>query len=73
MLAENEKRLLRKAKELNGELVSAASKVGAALKLSDADQATIGALKREIEKAWKVVEGGQEKVGLTYTLEAPKP
>ena len=36
--------------------------VSAAVKLSDADQATIGALKREIEKAWKAVEGGQEKV-----------
>ena len=44
-----------------------AAQVDTALKLSDVDTATIGALKREIEKAWKVVEGSQEKVRCSCT------
>ena len=41
--------------------MSSAGKVGAALKISEADQATIVALRREIEKAWKVVKDSQDK------------
>ena len=59
--AENEKRLQKKFKELNAELVSSAGKVGAALKISEADQATIAGLRREAEKAWKVVKDSQDK------------
>ncbi len=58
---ENEKRLQKRFKELNAELVSSAGKVGAALKISEADQVTIAALRREIEKAWKVVKDSQDK------------
>ena len=59
--AENEKRLQKRFKELNAELVSSAGKVGAALKISEADQVTIAALRCEIEKAWKVVKDSQDK------------
>jgi len=58
---ENEKRLIRRVKELGAEIVSNAAKVKTALKLSQEDQATISALKREIEKAWKMVDAAHDK------------
>ena len=48
---ESEKRLIKKCRELNGEIISNAAKVQTALKLSQEDQNTIASLKREIEKA----------------------
>lgn len=39
-----------------------AAKVQTALKLSEEDQQTIVALKKEIEKAWKTVDASHEKV-----------
>ena len=60
---ESEKRLIKKCKELNSEIVQNAAKVQTALKLSQDDQHTIGALKKEIEKAWKMVEASHEKEG----------
>lgn len=39
-----------------------AAKVQTALKLSEEDQQTIVALKKEIEKAWKMVDSSHEKV-----------
>lgn len=39
-----------------------AAKVQTALKLSEEDQQTIVALKKEIEKAWKMVDASHEKV-----------
>jgi len=58
---ESEKRLMQKCRELNGEIVANAAKVSTALKLSQEDQNTIVALKKEIEKAWKMVDGAHEK------------
>jgi len=58
---ESEKRLIKKCRELNTEIVSNASKVQTALKLSQEDQNTIASLKREIEKAWKMVDASHEK------------
>eukprot|EP00965_Chrysotila_dentata_P235702 6200913-Pleurochrysis_carterae.AAC.2 len=43
---ESEKRLIKKCRELNSEIVSNAAKVQTALKLSQGDQNTIGSLKR---------------------------
>ncbi len=43
---ENEKRLMSKCRELNAEIVSTSTKVAAALKLSQEDEATITSLKR---------------------------
>merc|ERR1719248_252823 len=58
---ESEKHLIKKCRELNAEIVSNAVKVQTALKLSQEDQATITALKKEIERAWKMVEASHEK------------
>jgi AraC-like DNA-binding protein len=41
--------------------VANAAKVQTALKLNEEDQGTIGALKKEIEKAWKLVDASHEK------------
>merc|ERR1719460_1066345 len=58
---ESEKRLIKKCRELNSEIVSNAAKVQTALKLSQEDQNSIASLKREIEKAWKMVDSAHEK------------
>merc|ERR1719163_1963094 len=58
---ESEKRLIKKCRELNQEIVSNAAKVQTALNLSKEDQATIANLKKEIERAWKMVEASHEK------------
>uniref|UniRef100_A0A0K6S8L3 Cilia- and flagella-associated protein 58 central coiled coil domain-containing protein n=1 Tax=Chromera velia CCMP2878 TaxID=1169474 RepID=A0A0K6S8L3_9ALVE len=58
---ESERRLIKKCRELNAEIVTNAAKVQTALKLSQEDQATISALKKEIERAWKMVEASHEK------------
>ncbi|EQC26211.1 hypothetical protein SDRG_15947 [Saprolegnia diclina VS20] len=56
-----EKKLIKKCRELNGEIVNNAAKVQTALKLSQEDQATIASLKKEMEKAWKMVDASHEK------------
>ncbi|KAM6443368.1 cilia- and flagella-associated protein 58 [Liasis olivaceus] len=58
---ENEKRLMAKCRELNAEIVVNSAKVATALKLSQDDQTTIASLKREIEKAWKMVDAAYDK------------
>ncbi|XP_062390112.1 cilia- and flagella-associated protein 58 [Sardina pilchardus] len=58
---ESEKRLMTKCRELNGEIVANAAKVATALKLSQEDQTTITSLKKEIEKAWKMVDTAHDK------------
>ncbi|CAM9549325.1 unnamed protein product, partial [Choristocarpus tenellus] len=58
---EQEKRLIKKCRELNGEIVNNAAKVQTALKLSQEDQTTIGSLRKEIEKAWTMVDVAHEK------------
>ncbi|XP_068113940.1 cilia- and flagella-associated protein 58 [Hyperolius riggenbachi] len=58
---ENEKRLMGKCRELNAEIVANSAKVATALKLSQEDQSTITSLKKEIEKAWKMVDTAYEK------------
>lgn len=58
---ESEKRLIKKCRELNQEIVSNSTKVQTALTLSKEDQTTIANLKKEIERAWKMVEASHEK------------
>eukprot|EP00929_Paragymnodinium_shiwhaense_P006828 TRINITY_DN110793_c0_g1_i1.p1 TRINITY_DN110793_c0_g1~~TRINITY_DN110793_c0_g1_i1.p1 ORF type:complete len:868 (+),score=396.96 TRINITY_DN110793_c0_g1_i1:155-2758(+) len=58
---ESEKSLIKKCRELNTEIVQNAVKVSTALKLSQEDQSTITALKREIDRAWRMVETSHEK------------
>lgn len=52
---------MKKCRELNAEIVANAAKVQTALKLSEEDQMTIRSLKKEIEKAWKMVDASHEK------------
>ncbi|XP_033833674.1 cilia- and flagella-associated protein 58 [Periophthalmus magnuspinnatus] len=58
---DNERRLMSKCRELNAEIVSSSSKVSAALKLSQEDENTIASLKKELDKAWKMVDAAHEK------------
>eukprot|EP01086_Lenisia_limosa_P012042 TRINITY_DN3928_c0_g1_i1.p1 TRINITY_DN3928_c0_g1~~TRINITY_DN3928_c0_g1_i1.p1 ORF type:complete len:819 (-),score=286.88 TRINITY_DN3928_c0_g1_i1:260-2716(-) len=58
---ESEKRLMKKCRDLNQEIVSNAAKVQTALKFNQEDQNTINSLKKEIEKAWKMVDASHEK------------
>lgn len=58
---DSEKRLMQKCRELNAEMVANSAKVSTALKLTQEDQATIASLKKEIEKAWKMVDAAHEK------------
>ncbi|XP_068187756.1 cilia- and flagella-associated protein 58 [Antennarius striatus] len=58
---ENERRLMSKCRELNAEIVSTSTKVAAALKLSQEDETTIASLKRELDKAWKMVDTAHDK------------
>jgi hypothetical protein len=57
----NEQSLVKKCKDLTSELTSNAAKVQAALRLSQADRGSITALKKEVKKAWKMVEAAGEK------------
>eukprot|EP01013_Petalomonas_cantuscygni_P022822 TRINITY_DN44143_c0_g1_i1.p1 TRINITY_DN44143_c0_g1~~TRINITY_DN44143_c0_g1_i1.p1 ORF type:complete len:881 (+),score=280.53 TRINITY_DN44143_c0_g1_i1:168-2810(+) len=58
---ESEKRLIKKCQDLSAEIVANAQKVQTALKLSQEDQGTILSMKKEIEKAWKMVDAAHEK------------
>jgi chromosome segregation ATPase len=58
---ESEKRLMQKCRELNAEIVANSAKVSTALKLSQEDHATIANLKKEIEKAWGMVDQAHTK------------
>lgn len=62
--ADNEKRLDRKCRELEEELVQSTAKMAAALKLSADDGGAVLSLRKDLEKAWKLVDAGQEKVHL---------
>lgn len=53
---DSEKRLMAKCRELNADIVANAAKMQTALKLSQEDQASIASLKKEIDKAWKMLE-----------------
>ena len=55
-------------KELNGEIVGNAAKVQTALRLSEEDQTTIVTLKKEVEKAWKLVDASHEKVSPALSM-----
>ncbi|XP_071792879.1 cilia- and flagella-associated protein 58-like [Asterias amurensis] len=58
---DSEKRLMTKCRELNSEIVANSAKVSTALRLSQEDQTTIAQLKKEIERAWKMVDASHEK------------
>jgi chromosome segregation ATPase len=58
---EQEKRLVKKCRELNSEIVNNQSKIKTAVRLSQEDQKTIADLQKEMEKTWKLVYQSQEK------------
>ena len=58
---EQEKRLVKTCRELNTEIVNNAAKVQTALKYSQEDESTIASLRKEIEKAWAMVDISHEK------------
>ena len=58
---ESEKRLVKRCKELNETIVGNATRVKAALRLTTEDSSTISLLKKEVEKAWKLVETAKDK------------
>ena len=58
---ESEKRLVKRCKELNETIVSNATRVKAALRLTQEDSSTISLLKKEVDRAWKLVETAKER------------
>lgn len=58
---DSEKKLIKKARELNNEIIANAMKVQTALTLSQEDAEMIAQLKAEIERAWSMVEASYEK------------
>eukprot|EP00842_Homolaphlyctis_polyrhiza_P005027 jgi/Hompol1/5525/HPOL_001291-RA len=66
----NEKSLIKKCRELTAELSANASKVQAALKLSQNDRSTIASLRKEVKKAWKMVEAASDKESRAKDLAA---
>jgi chromosome segregation ATPase len=58
---ESEKRLVKRCKELNENILQNAARVKGAIKLTQEDSNTIAVLRREIEKCWKLVEAAKQK------------
>eukprot|EP01116_Phalansterium_solitarium_P023261 TRINITY_DN805_c0_g1_i2.p1 TRINITY_DN805_c0_g1~~TRINITY_DN805_c0_g1_i2.p1 ORF type:complete len:893 (+),score=388.33 TRINITY_DN805_c0_g1_i2:142-2820(+) len=58
---DSEKKLIKRCREMNAEIITNASKVQTALKLSQDDHKTIGALKKEVDKAWRMVDLSHQK------------
>ena len=58
---DQEKRLIKKCRELNTEIVNNAAKVQSALYMAQKDDTTIASLRKEIEKAWKLVDQAHDK------------
>ncbi|CCW63853.1 unnamed protein product [Phytomonas sp. EM1] len=58
---ESEKMLIAECQKMTQELLGNAAKMQAAVKLSQGDHSMIEALKREIEKAWQVVDSANDK------------
>jgi chromosome segregation ATPase len=58
---DSEKRLIKKCQELHQEITQNAAKVQSALRLSQDDQNSVDTLRKEIEKAWKMVDNAHEK------------
>lgn len=52
---------MKRCKELNETIVSNATRVKAALRLTQEDSSTISLLKKEVDRAWKLVETAKDK------------
>ncbi|PFH37666.1 flagellar associated protein [Besnoitia besnoiti] len=58
---ESELTLLARCKHLTNQIAENATKVVAALKLSDEDQSSIDILKKEVQHAWNLVQAGKDR------------
>ncbi|RQX71040.1 flagellar associated protein [Toxoplasma gondii CAST] len=58
---ESELSLLARCKTLTSQISENATKVTAALKLSDEDQSSIDILKKEVQHAWHLVQAGKDR------------
>ena len=58
---ESEKRLVRRCRELNDTILQNAARVKGAIKLTTEDSNTIGVLRRELDKCWKLIEQAKTK------------
>lgn len=58
---ESEKRLINRCNELNETIVNNTARVKAALRLTQEDSAAINLLKKEVDRAWKLVEHAKTK------------
>ena len=67
--ADNEKRLAVKCKQLNEDLTGASGRVTAALRLSEEDQLTIAALRKELEKHWKSIDATHDKARSVFAYQ----
>ena len=58
---ESEKRLIQKCRELSDVILVNAARVKAAIKLTQEDAQTINVLRKEVDRAWKLVDSTKEK------------
>jgi methylphosphotriester-DNA--protein-cysteine methyltransferase len=58
---ESEKKLFKRCREMNDSITANATRVKAAIKLTQEDASAISMLKKEVDKAWKLVEKAKEK------------
>ena len=58
---ESEKRLFKRCNDLNETIVNNTARVKAALRLTQEDSAAINVLKKEVDRAWKLVELAKSK------------
>ena len=58
---DSEKRLVKRCSDLNDTIVNNTTRVKAALRLTQEDSAAINLLKREVDRAWKLVETTKDK------------
>ena len=53
--------LVKKCKQLNEDILKHSKQIGSIIVMTQADQRTIGNLRCEFEKAWKIIEASNEK------------
>lgn len=58
---ESEKRLVKRCRELHDMMINNAARIKSAIILTKQDGQTIAALKKEVEKAWKLIDTAKEK------------
>ena len=58
---ESEERLFKRCEDLNSTVVKNATRIKAALRLTQEDTAAINLLRKEVDTAWKLVQQSKEK------------